>query len=95
MDVNQQSSLTMPAPRAPVNQKIDTDNAMVQNHNAIYQQLLAQIREDNTYTHAVIIGRFRHMQYAVLRIGCVRHHRLQIFTVNFHAHYVVSQRIHT
>lgn len=54
MNVNQQSSLTMPAPRAPVNQKIDTDNAMVQNHNAIYQQLLAQIREDNTYTHAVI-----------------------------------------
>lgn len=239
MNVNQQSSLTMPAPRAPVNQKIDTDNAMVQNHNAIYQQLLAQIREDNTYTHAVItlnpygtaplslylgvwvetsepgiveflvfnngnyrsredninlpppdndrmrvvlfigvvnthgvirndvidifhiisnclrglqlfnvfdiftfrevksattftdkgiqrgvtecifcdlftfdikfdntlsrrgcavvfeFGRFRHMQYAVLRIGCVRHHRLQIFTVNFHAHYVVSQRIHT
>lgn len=54
MNVNQQSSLTMPAPRAPVNQKIDTDNEMVQNHNAIYQQLLAQIREDNTYTHAVI-----------------------------------------
>ncbi len=37
-----------------MNQKIDTDNAMVQNHNAIYQQLLDQIREDNTYTHAVI-----------------------------------------
>ncbi|EDT8877883.1 arylsulfatase [Salmonella enterica subsp. enterica] len=36
-----------------MNQKIDTDNAMVQNHNAIYQQLLDQIREDNTY-HAVI-----------------------------------------
>lgn len=32
-----------------MNQKIDTDNAMVQNHNAIYQQLLDQIREDNTY----------------------------------------------
>ncbi|AAX63935.1 arylsulfatase [Salmonella enterica subsp. enterica serovar Heidelberg str. CFSAN002064] len=54
MYVNQQSSLAMPAPRAPMNQKIDTDNAMVQNHNAIYQQLLDQIREDNTYTHAVI-----------------------------------------
>ncbi|EAB0346648.1 arylsulfatase [Salmonella enterica] len=37
-----------------MNQNIDTDNAMVQNHNAIYQQLLDQIREDNTYTHAVI-----------------------------------------
>ncbi|ECQ6443922.1 arylsulfatase, partial [Salmonella enterica subsp. enterica serovar Cerro] len=45
MYVNQQSSLAMPAPRAPMNQKIDTDNAMVQNHNAIYQQLLDQIRE--------------------------------------------------
>ncbi|HGA5768870.1 TPA: hypothetical protein ACIT97_004423, partial [Salmonella enterica subsp. enterica serovar Virchow] len=54
MYVNQQSSLAMPAPRAPMNQKIDTDNAMVQNHNAIYQQLLDQIRDDNTYTHAVI-----------------------------------------
>ncbi len=30
MYVNQQSSLAMPAPRAPMNQKIDTDNAMVQ-----------------------------------------------------------------
>lgn len=54
MYVNQQSSLAMPAPRAPMNQKIDTDNAMVQNHNAIYQQLLDQIRDDNTYAHAVI-----------------------------------------
>lgn len=54
MYVNQQSSLAMPAPRAPMNQKIDTDNAMVQNHNAIYQQLLDQIRDDNIYTHAVI-----------------------------------------
>ncbi|VEB50734.1 Uncharacterised protein [Salmonella enterica subsp. enterica] len=40
-------------------------------------------------------GRFRHMQHAVLRIGCMRHHRLQIFTANFHVHYVVSKRIHT
>ncbi|MGS9149625.1 arylsulfatase, partial [Salmonella enterica subsp. enterica serovar Infantis] len=42
------------SPRAPMNQKIDTDIAMVQNHNSIYQQLLDKIREDNTYTHAVI-----------------------------------------
>lgn len=54
MYVNQQSSLAMPAPRAPMNQKIDTDNAMVQNHNAIYQQLLDQIREDGDAANLLI-----------------------------------------
>lgn len=54
MSINAKPSLTMPAPRAPINQGIDTNNALVQSHNAIYQQLLAQISEKNTYDNAIV-----------------------------------------
>lgn len=54
MSINAKPSLTMPAPRAPINQGIDTNNALVQSHNAIYQQLLAQISEENTYDNAIV-----------------------------------------
>ncbi|NJH73402.1 arylsulfatase [Salmonella enterica subsp. enterica serovar Anatum] len=37
-----------------MNQIIDTAHSMLQTQHAKSQQLLAHIREDNTYNHAVI-----------------------------------------
>lgn len=46
--------VNMPAPREPINQKIDTNNALVLNHNAIYEQRLAEITQSNTCDKAIV-----------------------------------------
>ncbi|EBX1354926.1 aryl sulfotransferase [Salmonella enterica subsp. enterica serovar Okatie] len=46
---------TLPAPRPAINQGIDTQNAMVLNHTAIYEHNLSQIAESNTVQNAMII----------------------------------------
>lgn len=46
--------LKQPAPRPPVNQKIDVNNTMVLAHNAIYQDLFSAVTENNSYSNALI-----------------------------------------
>ncbi|EGT0661275.1 aryl-sulfate sulfotransferase [Citrobacter werkmanii] len=46
--------LKQPAPRPPVNQKIDVNNTMVLSHNAIYQDLFTAVTENNSYSNALI-----------------------------------------
>ncbi|HAE2268385.1 TPA_asm: aryl-sulfate sulfotransferase [Salmonella enterica subsp. salamae serovar 60:g,m,t:z6] len=46
---------TLPAPRPAINQGIDTQNAMVLNHTAIYEHNLSQIAESNTVQNALIV----------------------------------------
>lgn len=46
--------VNLPAPRESINQKIDTNNALVLNHNAIYEQRLAEITQSNTCDKAIV-----------------------------------------
>ncbi|EGT0666930.1 aryl-sulfate sulfotransferase [Citrobacter werkmanii] len=46
--------LKLPAPRPPVNQKIDINNTMVLEHNAIYQGIFSAVTENNSYSNALI-----------------------------------------
>ncbi|WP_313081838.1 aryl-sulfate sulfotransferase [Atlantibacter sp.] len=43
-----------PAPREPVNQKIDVANALVLAHNTFYQNMLSEVGENNNFSHAII-----------------------------------------
>ncbi|VEA40139.1 arylsulfatase [Salmonella enterica subsp. enterica] len=54
MNKKSSSMVNMPAPREPINQKIDTNNALVLNHNAIYEQRLAEITQSNTCDKAIV-----------------------------------------
>ncbi|HBJ7906350.1 MULTISPECIES: aryl-sulfate sulfotransferase [Salmonella] len=54
MNNKSSSMVNMPAPREPINQKIDTNNALVLNHNAIYEQRLAEITQSNTCDKAIV-----------------------------------------
>ncbi|EOI7006504.1 arylsulfatase, partial [Salmonella enterica subsp. enterica serovar Kentucky] len=54
MNKKSSSMVNMPAPREPINQKIDTNNALVLNHNAIYEQRLAEITQSNTSDKAIV-----------------------------------------
>ncbi|MEB2418933.1 aryl-sulfate sulfotransferase [Citrobacter sp. R-1.5.2] len=53
MNINK-LSISQPAPRTPINQQIDVDNAMVLSHNAIYQSLLAAVTDTDSYENPLI-----------------------------------------
>ncbi|MDA8517922.1 aryl-sulfate sulfotransferase [Citrobacter sp. Igbk 16] len=53
MNINK-LSISQPAPRTPINQQIDVDNAMVLSHNAIYQSLLATVTDADSYENPLI-----------------------------------------
>ncbi|MDA8505235.1 aryl-sulfate sulfotransferase [Citrobacter sp. Awk 2] len=53
MNINK-LSISQPAPRTPINQQIDVDNAMVLSHNAIYQSLLAAVTDADSYENPLI-----------------------------------------
>lgn len=54
MNKKNSSMVNLPAPRESINQKIDTNNALVLNHNAIYEQRLAEITQSNTCDKAIV-----------------------------------------
>lgn len=46
--------ITLPTPRPAINQGVDSDNEMVLNHSAIYQNCLAQISDVNTLDNVLM-----------------------------------------
>lgn len=48
------SMVNLPAPREPINQKIDINNELVSNHNAIHEQRLTEITQSNAYDKAIV-----------------------------------------
>lgn len=46
--------LNIPAPREPINQGIDENNVLVQEHNATYNRLLSSVTSENTLDKALV-----------------------------------------